>query len=203
LGSKLLWFFSCCLASVALSIGAISFLAGPGAAALPYNPLGELRRLAAQQPFSVAVKSGRVNQAAAAMGTVSPQEQGALDAFGAALREQGPTVRRINALIAFNSLLAQKAKSDGVYPNSGGKLVPAASALSLLDSAEFEKNVPRETLDKMRYISDGKSYKLVAIGTGDCAIVRVLRPAMIDPERSAGSLDCIAYGFWTPKGESY
>lgn len=203
MGSRLLWFSLCCAASVALSIGAVSFLAGPRAAALPYNPLSELRRLASTQPFSVAVKSGRVNQAPAAERAVSPQERGALDALGAALRERGPTVRRINALIAFNSLLAQKAKTAGVYPNSGEKLVPAASALPLLDSTEFEKNVPREILDKIRYISDGKSYKLVAVATGDCAVVRVLRPAMIDPERSAGSLDCLAYGFWTPKGAGY
>ena len=43
------------------------------------------------------------------------------------------------------------------------------------------------------YRSDGRDYKLLAHGGGDCDMARKNNPGLVDPAR-----DCWAYGYWTP-----
>ena len=127
----------------------------------------------------------------------------ALQPLKAALQQPSVTIQRINALIAFNTILKVFSSQQGSYPDSEGRIVAAQDALKLLNDSEFEKNVAADIVKDMRYVSDGRSFKVLMLGTGDCAVARILRPAMVDPKRAAGDLDCIAYGIWSPLGKDY
>ena len=119
-----------------------------------------------------------------------------------ALTNSGPSVDRVNALFAFNVLLSNYGAKHKNYPNSEGRLVPAGNALDVLGDPEYRKHVPQNIIAQIQYVSNGSSYKVIITGSGDCAVVRALRPAMVDPKRSSG-LDCIAYGYWSPLGANF
>jgi hypothetical protein len=48
------------------------------------------------------------------------------------------------------------------------------------------------------YRSNGESYKLIALGTGDCGDVFAMSPELVDEKASRRNLgtDCEAYGYW-------
>ena len=120
-----------------------------------------------------------------------------------ALRNPGPSILRINALTAVAQALDRFAAVGGGYPNSDGKMVAIANVQDVFRRRGIEVSVPELAAGQMRYISDGGSYKLIISAAGDCAVVRALRPAMVDPRRAFGKLDCLAYGFWTPAGRDF
>lgn len=121
----------------------------------------------------------------------------------AALNNPKPTIQRINTLMGVAQRLTDYSKAKGLYPDSGGKLVELAKALPILKAAGIDVALEASSIANLKYISDSKSYKLIAVGTGDCAIARTLKPDMVDPKRSAGPLDCLAYGIWTPQGVDF
>ncbi|MER8825911.1 hypothetical protein NKH73_03105 [Mesorhizobium sp. M0938] len=191
--------------SVVVSVSLVLFLASPQGVAVPGNPFARLAEPAAPK-FSVAMKTSRTGEGGTktngeAQG--SPETERALAPLRQALEKPQPAIARINALIALGAILRDYAAKTKTYPSSQMKLVPAAGALAVLKDAEFERNVPTSIINEMQYVSDGRSYKVIVLGSGDCAVVHALRPAMIDPKRSAGDLDCIAYGIWTPAGREF
>jgi hypothetical protein len=191
--------------SVVVSVSLVIFLASPPGIAVPGNPFTRFVEPATSE-ISAAVKTGRVGEGATnAIGEASRQyeTERALLPLRQALEKPEPAISRINALIALGAILRDYAAKTKTYPSSQMKLVSAAAALAVLKDAEFERNVPTNIINEMQYVSDGRSYKVIVLGSGDCAVVRALRPAMIDPKRSAGDLDCIAYGIWTPAGRDF
>jgi hypothetical protein len=135
--------------------------------------------------------------------SVAPDVETSLQPLRQALQNPAATVQRMNSLFAFNAILAEYGRKTGAYPNSQDRLVSARKAMDIVQDAEFFRNVPAGLIDQMQYVSNGKSYKVIIVGAGDCAVVRVLRPAMVDPKRSSGPLDCVAYGYWSPLGAGY
>lgn len=193
------------IVSVAVSVGLVLFLASPQGMAVPGNPFARLAEPAAPK-FTVAMKTARPGEGGSKTGDqarASSETERALDPLRQALGAPQPAIARINALIALGNILRDYAARTRTYPNSQMKLVPAAGALAILKNEEFEKNVPTSIVNEMQYVSDGRSYKVIVLGSGDCAVVRALRPAMVDPKRSSGELDCIAYGSWTPAGREF
>jgi hypothetical protein len=76
-------------------------------------------------------------------------------------------------------------------------------AVSVALGSEFTDQAGGKYGGSYLYWSEtGRDYKLIAIGTGDCAIARELRPEMADPTRSWGPFDCNAYGYWTAGGKA-
>ena len=188
------------IVSVAVSVGLILFLASPQGSIVPGNPFARMAEPAIPK-FAVAMKTSRPGEGGDPRG--SSETERALDPLRQALGAPQPSIARINALIALGTILKNYAARTSTYPSSQMKLVPAAGALAILKDAEFEKNVPASIINEMQYVSDGRSYKVIVLGSGDCAVVRALRPSMVDPKRSAGDLDCIAYGTWTPAGREF
>lgn len=191
--------------SLLTSTAVLGILAGALMGVQPFDKL-LASRVGQQKPTNLVVLKSdaqAVPPTAQTSDALPKEESAVVSALATKFNDKSATIARINALYAFNSLLAQKAKSGGVYPVSGGRYVPAKAALRLLDSKEFVANVPADALEGLKYYSDGKSFKVIALGTGDCAVVRALRPNLVDPSRSAGAVDCIAYGFWTPNGAEY
>lgn len=184
--------------SVAASVGMVLFLASPQGMAVPGNPFARMGEQAASK-FAVAMKTSRPGEQPRG----SAETERALDPLRQALGTPQPAIARINALVALGAILQNYAVKTKTYPSSQMKLVPAAGALAILKDGEFEKNVPISIINEMQYVSDGRSYKVIVLGSGDCAVVRALRPSMVDPKRSAGDLDCIAYGTWTPAGREF
>ncbi|KQZ15244.1 hypothetical protein ASD27_15160 [Mesorhizobium sp. Root1471] len=193
------------IVSVAVSVGLVLFLASPQGMDLPGNPFSRLTEPAGPK-FAVAMKTVRPGEGGLKTGDqarASSETERALDPLRQALGTPKPAIARINALIALGNILRDYAARTKTYPSSQMKLVPAANALAILKNGEFEKNVPTSIINEMQYVSDGRSYKVIVLGSGDCAVVRALRPSMVDPKRSAGDLDCIAYGTWTPAGREF
>jgi len=183
--------------SVVVSVNLVMFLASPLGIAVPGNPLARWVERTTPKA-SVALKTGRTGEAPGWSET-----ERALLPLRQALGKPEPAISRINALIALGAILRDYAAKTKTYPSSQMKLVSATAALGVLKDAEFERNVPTNIINEMQYVSDGRSYKVIVLESGDCAVVRALRPAMIDPKRSAGDLDCIAYGIWTPAGRDF
>jgi hypothetical protein len=85
-------------------------------------------------------------------------------------------------------------QEKSVYPVSA-TMQPVSVALS----KQFKDAAPGKLSGNYTYWSEtGKDYKLIVTFTGDCFIARERRPEMVDPSRSWGPADCIAYGYWTP-----
>jgi soluble lytic murein transglycosylase-like protein len=85
-------------------------------------------------------------------------------------------------------------QEKSVYPISA-TMQPVSVALG----KQFKDAAPGKLSGNYSYWSDtGKDYKLIVSFTGDCFVARERRPEMVDPSRSWGVTDCIAYGYWTP-----
>ena len=71
-------------------------------------------------------------------------------------------------------------------------------------TGEFLPQLPRDPArsndpnKQYLYYSDGTDYKLLAHGSGDCALARKDHPEMVDPARN-----CWAYGYWTPAAAAW
>lgn len=75
----------------------------------------------------------------------------------------------------------------------------AKSVFQAIRSRGITLNLPADlSFETLRYRSDGRSYKLVFVGSGDCHRARVYWPEAIDTKRAFGPVDCLAYGVWTP-----
>lgn len=157
------------------------------------------------EPAAVAIPVAKAEPTTSAKPPVeeSAEIQRALAPLRDALEDPGQSILRINALIKVAQALDKFASVGGGYPNTEAKMVAIASVQDVFRRREIEAAVPETAARQMRYISDGKSYKLIVTAAGDCAVVRALRPAMVDPRRAFGKLDCLAYGFWTPAGRDY
>ncbi len=155
------------------------------------------------QPVAAETKGDAELTTASISQEPSPAIEQSLQPLRNALQNPSGTVQRINALFAFNAILAEYGSRNGIYPNSQGQLVSAAKALEVIGNADYRKNVPVSIMNQMQYVSNGKSFKVIVVGAGDCAVVRALRPALVDPKRSSGPLDCVAYGYWSPAGANY
>ncbi len=53
------------------------------------------------------------------------------------------------------------------------------------------------------YMSNGKSYKLIAHGVPNCPAAKLSDGVAIDPARSSGADNCWAYGVWSAGGERF
>ena len=118
--------------------------------------------------------------------------------------------QRISDLDTLRQALAAYHAKFGRYPATPGFAgtitaagVPTNDWLPGL-AGEFLPELPRDPArsndpnKQYFYHSDGTDYKLVAHGSGDCAMARKNQPAMVDPARN-----CWAYGYWTPAAASW
>jgi hypothetical protein len=62
--------------------------------------------------------------------------------------------------------------------------------------------LPGQT-DKLLYRGSASDYKVILHYSGDCFIVGVRAPNLIDPIRAAGKVDCFAFGFWTDGAKNW
>jgi len=185
-----------CLISTLFAVLVILVLASDLGQGIPYNPLAVLRS-------NAGAGANAAPEPASPKPDPNAEIEKALMPIRNAILHHSKTVDRINALISFNTIIGEYAKKVGGYPNSEGKVVSIRTVLTVLNASEFSAHVAPDIIDEMNYISDGVSYKAVNIGSGDCAVIRLIQPSMVDPKRSAAPLDCLAYGFWSPKGEAF
>ncbi len=134
---------------------------------------------------------------------LSPEIRNKIEPLLLSLEKPAPTIQRLNVLIGMAQRLSEYSKAKGAFPETGGKLMDFVSAVPNIKAAGVKIALPDNAFANIKYISDGKSYKIIAVGTGDCAVVRAIQTTMVDPKRSAGPLDCIAYGVWTPRGVEF
>lgn len=118
--------------------------------------------------------------------------------------------QRQNDLEAMRQALAAYHATFGRYPATPGfaGAVDAAGApvpdwlpgLAGTFVAELPRDPARSHDPNKQYLyhSDGTDYKLIAHGSGDCAMARKAHPEMVDPARN-----CWAYGYWTPAARTW
>lgn len=100
----------------------------------------------------------------------------------------------IKALVQMRAYLSGQLSSTGSYPIS-----PSMQLVSAGLGKQFgDAGVGLFGGVYLYWSDNGKEYKLLANGTADCFVARRLAPDMVDPARSWGPVDCLAYGFWTP-----
>ena len=109
-----------------------------------------------------------------------------------------PFQRRLRTLTGIKSYLEAYRTTNGSYPIS-----PNPPRYSY-DIGEFlPDGIERNPDDKIAYRSDGKGFKLLAVGIeSDCPVVAANWPDMIDKVRLKSPLKCGAYGYWTPDKRS-
>lgn len=98
--------------------------------------------------------------------------------------------------------LARYLEVAGSYPSATDAFLDARTTFGEMATRDVAFPVPRAVLDDtIRYVSNGRSYKFILYGTGDCYLAGRLAPETVDPARSFGDVDCYAYGAWTPAFE--
>lgn len=181
---------------------ALVLIGGGIAAALNFDTL---KRLAAEfSDPATAPSGGRVpNPVIAARESPATtadntQPSAPADEPDPVLAEQVRTIRLIQLS------LNKYAETASAYPSTDGKFAQVQELIKHLESKGFTEIVSSDApIEKISYISDGKSFKLIAAGTGDCHLARRNFPNMIDPKRSFGEVDCYAYGAWTPSAKDW
>ena len=89
------------------------------------------------------------------------------------------------------------------YPATGGSFVTAPRLLKTMQTQGTKlPKLDLKAAQALRYKSDGKSFKLAYLATGDCYQVMKVAPDRVDPKRSFGG-DCYSYGRWTPGGADF
>ena len=119
----------------------------------------------------------------------------------------------MTALAAYRDHVEQLKSDTGTYPVTKKSF---RSALGVFEDVAKESANDGEELNldlpegaemtkpgRIVYRSDGEDYKLIAQRTGDCSVVRDQQPELIDPKRTYGPGDCIAYGYWTGGAENW
>ena len=129
--------------------------------------------------------------------------------------QQAMTNADINvaALIAYRDYAEQFKRETGSFPLTKRNFRSAVGAFEdaaeeiLADGERANLGLPEgaemNSLGAIVYRSDGNDYKLIAQRTGDCSIVRKSNPGLIDPKRTYGPGDCVAYGYWTEGAETW
>lgn len=147
----------------------------------------------AQQPVKQNPPQLQSEEATAA---VSPTP--ALTAAERALLE-----KRFSTISTIQQTLKTHAGRVNRYPATGGKFVAAPRLLKTLKTQGTAlPNLDLKVAQALRYKSDGKSFKLAYLATGDCYKVMKVAPERVDPKRRFGG-DCYSYGRWTPGGKDF
>lgn len=95
------------------------------------------------------------------------------------------------------------ASANKVYPVAEN-LVAAGSVFQVIRSRGITLDIPdADAIKHMRYQSDGRSYKFLFIGSGECHKARLYWPESVDMRRAFGKVDCVAYGVWTPNAAQW
>ena len=123
--------------------------------------------------------------------------------LGTSAESEDPKVKQLlEQRVAFLNRV-QKGLTDystrnGNYPTTNRKYADVEKLLGFMKSKGVSIEIPQNLQkDLHRYVSDGKGYKFVNVGTGDCHLARKLYPAMVDQKRAYGPVDCFSYGVWT------
>ena len=102
-------------------------------------------------------------------------------------------------IAAITRALEARQSRDGSFPESENRQWMPWPAMKAREGAALARtpSFPANGQGGFLYRSDGKDYKLVALSTKDCFVAQIEAPGMVDPARSAGTTDCIAYGTWS------
>lgn len=113
--------------------------------------------------------------------------------------EEGALFRARQTFIRdYSDALARYLEIAGSYPSASDTFLDAGTTFSEMAASDVAFPVPRAVLgDTIRYVSNGRSYKFILYGTGDCYVAARFAPETVDPARSFGDVDCYAYGAWT------
>jgi hypothetical protein len=102
----------------------------------------------------------------------------------------------LSLLRAIRGGLDELQRAQGAYP-----VAPAWHPLSAIATAApgLEALLGRQggQKDRLLYRGGGGDYKLIMHQSGDCFVVNILHPELVDSTRRAGPVDCYAYGYWT------
>lgn len=101
------------------------------------------------------------------------------------------------------SAIEARRSQTGSFPQTPATFLPLATVAAAVPALLGLISHPFEEGATVLYRSDGRDYKLVAYRSGDCFMARILDPPLVDPVRSAGSVDCIYHGYWTPGGAEW
>ncbi|EFL89469.1 hypothetical protein [Ahrensia sp. R2A130] len=117
--------------------------------------------------------------------------------------ERAVLQKRFATIATIQNTLKTHAERVKRYPATGGNFVAAPRLLKTLQTQgtalpELDLKVAQD----LRYKSDGKSFKLTYLATGDCHQVMKVAPDRVDPKRRFGG-DCYSYGRWTPGGKNF
>ncbi len=98
---------------------------------------------------------------------------------------------------SLRAALDEHRRSAGGYPATGDtwtSFAATAEAVPALKALLAQASGPKE---RLLYRGSASDFKLIVHQTGDCFIIKLDQPDLVDPVRSAGQVDCYAYGFWT------
>lgn len=105
--------------------------------------------------------------------------------------------KNVQMVRALREAIEEYRRNTGSYPTTAdawNAFAAVAEAIPPLKTRLGQVEGPKE---RLLYRGSRLDYKLVLHHSGDCFIVRLDKPELVDPVRSAGPADCYAYGFWT------
>lgn len=98
---------------------------------------------------------------------------------------------------SLRAALEEHRRSAGGYPATADTwtlFTATAEAVPALKAMLAQVSGPKE---RLLYRGSASDFKLIVHQTGDCFIVKLDQPDLVDPVRSTGDVDCYAYGLWT------
>lgn len=105
--------------------------------------------------------------------------------------------RNVQMVRSIRDAVEEYRRNTGTFPTTAdawNSFAAVAEAIPPLKTRLGQMEGPKE---RLLYRGSRLDYKLVLHQSGDCFIVRLDTPELVDPVRSAPPVDCYAYGFWT------
>lgn len=130
-----------------------------------------------------------------------PETPGALQQ---AFETQKPVFDRNVALIRqIETALNRHRESTGSYPQGDAFEYMTSGKVQWPSEIGTIIAENRALAGKLLYRGQGGNFKLLAYLTGDCFVASVVSPAMVDPWRRFGPVDCTHFGVWTKDAERW
>lgn len=105
--------------------------------------------------------------------------------------------KNVQMVRSLRDAIEEYRRNTGAYPTTAdawNAFAAVAEAIPPLKARLGQMDGPKE---RLLYRGSRLDYKLILHHSGDCFIVRLDTPELVDPVRSAPPVDCYAYGFWT------
>lgn len=110
---------------------------------------------------------------------------------------QAASQAHVEMVRTFRTAVEEHRRTAGGYPTTGDAWTTFAAAAEPIPALKALLDRATGPKDRLLYRGSSTDFKLIMHNTGDCFVVRLDKPALVDPVRSAGEVDCYAYGFWT------